>query len=92
MVTNDGTVKIIDLGFRKRVEVEDDFDKSISLNWWCEPPDEFWKEITVSPLRFYFVGKLFEKAVQDLAIEDFEYRSVLENVSSQSENRFASFL
>ena len=33
----DGILKIIDLGFGKRVESSNDFDKSITLNWWCEP-------------------------------------------------------
>lgn len=41
LVREDGTLKIIDLDFGKRVETSKDFDKSISLNWWCEPPEEF---------------------------------------------------
>lgn len=41
----------------------------------------------------YFVGKLFEKVVQDLSIEDFQYRSVLRRMCQVNpENRFASFL
>jgi serine/threonine protein kinase len=93
MVTNDGTVKIIDLGFGKRVEVADDFDKSISLNWWCEPPNEFSERNYSFATEVYFVGKLFEKAVQDLAVEDFQYRSVLRKMCQvDPKNRFASFL
>jgi eukaryotic-like serine/threonine-protein kinase len=48
MVRDDGVVKIIDLGFGKKVQEPFDFDKSISLNWWCEPPKEF-ADVTCSP-------------------------------------------
>ena len=93
MVTNDGTVKIIDLGFGKRVEVADDFDKSISLNWWCEPPNEFLEKKYNFATEVYFVGRLFEKVIQDLSIEDFPYRSVVRKMCQIApENRFASFL
>lgn len=93
MVTNDGTVKIIDLGFGKRVEVADDFDKSISLNWWCEPPNEFSEKSYNFATEVYFVGKLFERVIQDLSIENFPYRSIVRKMCQISpENRFASFL
>ncbi|MDP1786780.1 protein kinase family protein [Nitrosomonas sp.] len=93
MVTNDGTVKIIDLGFGKRVEVIDDFDKSISLNWWCEPPNEFSDSNYNFATEVYFVGKLFEKTIQDLSIEDFQYQSVLQKMCQADPiNRFVSFL
>lgn len=93
MVTNDGTVKIIDLGFGKRVEVVDDYDKSISLNWWCEPPKEFADKHYNFATEVYFVGRLFEKVIQDLSIEDFPYRSVVRKMCQVSpEDRFASFL
>lgn len=93
MVTNDGTVKIIDLGFGKKVEVVDDFDKSISLNWWCEPPNEFLEKKYNFATEVYFVGKLFEKVIQDLSIEDFQYRSVLRKMCQvEPKNRFISFL
>jgi len=93
MVTNDGTVKIIDLGFGKRVEVINDFDKSISLNWWCEPPNEFSDSNYDFATEVYFVGKLFEKTIQDLSIEDFQYRSVLRKMcQADPANRFASFI
>ena len=45
MVREDGTVKIIDFGFGKQVFYESDFDKSISLNWWCVLPNEFSKQV-----------------------------------------------
>lgn len=93
MVTNDGTVKIIDLGFGKKVEVADDFDKSISLNWWCEPPNEFSEKNYNFATEVYFVGKLFEKVIQDLSIEDFQYRSIVRKMCQiDPNNRFSSFL
>lgn len=92
MVTNDGTVKIIDLGFGKRVEVEADFDKSISLNWWCEPPNEFSSGNYDFSTEVYFVGKLFEKTMRDMKIEDFRYRSVLRKMCQlKPDDRFSSF-
>src|SRR5262249_8044334 len=45
MVRADGVLKIIDFGFGKRVERAEDFQKSISLNWWCSVPPEFDDEL-----------------------------------------------
>jgi eukaryotic-like serine/threonine-protein kinase len=41
MVDEIGVLKIIDFGFGKQITESKDFDKSISLNWWCELPLEF---------------------------------------------------
>lgn len=41
LVSDDGLIKIIDFGFGKRIVTKHDFGKSITLNWWCEPPLEF---------------------------------------------------
>ncbi|MDD2720315.1 MAG: protein kinase family protein [Gallionella sp.] len=93
MVKNDGTVKIIDLGFGKRIEISDDFEKSISLNWWCDPPNEFATSSYNFGTEVYFVGKLFEKIIQSLSIDDFPHRSVLRKMCQMdSANRFDSFL
>ncbi len=93
MVKNDGTVKIIDLGFGKRIEISDDFEKSISLNWWCEPPDEFATSNYNFGTEVYFVGKLFEKIIQSLSIDDFPHRAVLRKMcQADPEHRFGSFL
>jgi serine/threonine-protein kinase len=82
MVTNDGTVKIIDFGFGKQVYDKEDFDKSISLNWWCEPPSEFKNEIYNFTTEVYFVGKLFEKVIREKEIEHFKYKSALHSMCS----------
>lgn len=77
MVTNDGVVKIIDLGFGKQISESKDFDKSITLNWWCDTPEEF------NYLRYdfctevYFVGKLFEKLIRENSISHFSYTDLL---------------
>lgn len=77
MVSDQGIVKIIDLGFGKRVHTVNDFDKSISLNWWCVLPVEFERGIYDFQTELYFVGKLFEKIIQDHAIDHFKYSNVL---------------
>ena len=77
MVCMDGTVKIIDFGFGKRALKTKDFDKSISLNWWCEPPGEFSVGLYDFRSEVYFVGKLFEKIIQYNEIDQFKYKSLL---------------
>src|ERR1035437_10054785 len=41
LVDKAGHLKIIDLGFGKQITDSVDFDKSVTLNWWCELPSEF---------------------------------------------------
>jgi eukaryotic-like serine/threonine-protein kinase len=77
LVREDGTLKIIDLGFGKRVETSKDFDKSISLNWWCEPPEEFSVDTYDHATEVYFVGKLFEKLILESSIEHFKHTALL---------------
>lgn len=77
MVTKDGVVKIIDLGFGKEVSESKDFDKSITLNWWCETPEEFNSRRYDFGTEVYFVGKLFEKLIRENSISHFVYTDVL---------------
>lgn len=77
MISNDGTVKVIDLGFGKRIKQSIDFDKSISLNWWCETPAEFMSDTYDFRTEIYFVGKLFEKILQEGNIGHFRYKGLL---------------
>jgi serine/threonine-protein kinase len=77
MVTDDGIVKIIDLGFGKKIVAPDDFKKSISLNWHCSPPEEVLKSMYDFRTEIYFVGRLFEKLIADNCITDFKYDSLL---------------
>jgi len=77
LVNNEGLVKIIDFGFGKKVFAQKDFGKSISLNWWCEPPLEFSEQVYDYTTEVYFVGKLLEKIVIEKSIEQFKYASLL---------------
>lgn len=77
LVRNDGVVKIIDLGFGKTVATPADFNKSISLNWWCELPEEFNNKIYDFRSEVYFVGKLFEKIIHEIGIDTFKYKDLL---------------
>ncbi len=93
LVRHDGIVKIIDLGFGKRVQATKDFDKSISLNWWCEPPNEFLHGMYDHTTEVYFVGKLFEKLIRELGIEHFKYLALLERMCKRdAAERMTSFL
>lgn len=92
LVRDDGTVKIIDLGFGKRVQQPIDFDKSISLNWWCDPPAEFANSVYDFRTEVYFVGKLFEKLIQEHGIDHFKYKNVLGRMCHWNpESRVQSF-
>jgi len=92
MVTGAGVVKVIDLGFGKRIGRTKDFDKSISLNWWCDPPEEFGSARYDFGTEVYFVGKLFEKLVQDGNLEQFKYRDLLSRMCQwKHEQRLRSF-
>ncbi len=92
MVRNDGIVKIIDLGFGKEVSHSEDFDKSVTLNWWCEVPNEFAAGRYDFCTEVYFVGKLFERIIRDNEISCFEYVDALRSMCQvDPEFRFASF-
>ncbi|WP_157654671.1 protein kinase family protein [Burkholderia ubonensis] len=77
LVTKDGVVKIIDFGFGKQTLSSDDFDKSVSLNWWCDLPSEFKRSIYDFATEVYFIGKLFEKLLVDLNLQHFKYDTLL---------------
>ena len=77
MVSSEGVLKIIDLGFGKRIERSADFDNSITLNWWCEPPLEFQTTRYDFKTEVYFVGKLFQRLIQENQIAHFKYLETL---------------
>jgi serine/threonine-protein kinase len=92
MVQNDGTVKIIDLGFGKRITGSKDFKKSISLNWWCAPPNEFSESRYDFGTEVYFVGKLFEAVIADNEIKQFQYVEILRRMCQKEPSaRISSF-
>jgi len=77
IVRNDGVAKIIDFGFGKEIGQVADFNRSISLNWWCEVPNEFSSGRYDFSTEVYFVGKLFESAIRDQGIENFPHLPIL---------------
>lgn len=87
MVSNSDHVKIIDLGFGKRIERSKDFDKSISLNLWCDPPNEFKNSVYDFTTEVYFVGKLFEKIIHENNIDHFEYLSLLNGMCKKDHSQ-----
>jgi len=92
LVTKEGIVKIIDFGFGKKIIFPTDTDKSISLNWWCDIPDEFSEKKYDKQTELYFVGKLFEYLLQQNQIETFSYYSELKSmIESNPQNRIKSF-
>lgn len=93
LIRNDGVAKIIDFGFGKAIARSRDFDRSISLNWWCDTPDEFAAGRYDFATEVYFVGKLFEAAVGDYAIEDFPYLPLLGKMCQKNPSaRISSFV
>lgn len=92
MVHEDGTLKVIDLGFGKRANTSADYDKSISLNWWCEPPQDFESGTYSHSTEVYFVGKLFQALVLELQLEHFKHAPLLGRMCERDPSRrIASF-
>lgn len=92
MVREDGQVKIIDFGFGKQIQDSQGFDKSVSLNWWCELPVEFSENTYDFCTEVYFVGKLFERIIQDSQISHFKYHSMLSKMCAYTQgNRVQHF-
>ena len=92
LISNEGELKIIDFGFSKKIVEESDFNKSISLNWWCEPPNDFKEKTYDYRTEVYFVGKLFEKIIKERDISVFKYLSLLSKMCNpEPQLRIASF-
>lgn len=92
LVSNQGELKIIDFGFSKKIIEQSDFDKSISLNWWCEPPIDFKEQIYDFKTEVYFVGKLFEKIIKERDVSVFKCPSLLSQMCNPDpELRISSF-
>jgi tRNA A-37 threonylcarbamoyl transferase component Bud32 len=92
LVAEKGVVKIIDFGFGKRAIVPTDYDKSLSLSWWCDLPAEFKESIYDFRTEVYFVGKLFDKIISDMSIEEFKHGDLLQRMCKvEPGNRIPSF-
>ena len=92
LVSEEGVVKIIDFGFGKRIKFEDDFDKSITLNWRFPPPNDFQNKIYDFKTEIYFVGKLFEEIIKENLIDNFTFSTILKEMTVADYNeRISSF-
>ncbi|MBN3759295.1 protein kinase family protein [Burkholderia sp. Ac-20365] len=92
LVTTDNVVKIIDFGFGKQTAPDSSYNKSISLNWWCDLPAEFKNSIYDFRTEVYFVGKLFEKVINELQVESFKHSDLLERMCRiEPDGRIGSF-
>jgi len=92
LVDDSEKAKIIDFGFGKKVVYKKDFNKSVSLNWWCDPPNDFNDNLYDHSTEVYFVGKLFEKAILENDIEVFGYKEILNQmIKMDKKDRFESF-
>lgn len=93
MVTGEGRLKVIDFGFGKQINAPADFDKSVTLNWWCEPPKEFAQSTYDFQTEAYFVGMLFERIIRDGALGDFQYPDLLNHMCQHDPaDRISGFL
>ncbi len=77
LVGDNGLLKIIDLGFGKHTESSAHFDKSVSLNWWCAPPNDFADDIYNHATDVYFLGMLFAEIIAENGIDQFRYHELM---------------
>jgi Serine/threonine protein kinase len=92
LVNSETVVKIIDFGFGKKITSNKDFQKSISLNWCCEVPNDFQNDVYDFKTEVYFVGKLFESAIDEYSIGCFAYGGILDGMCKKNpDERLASF-
>lgn len=93
MVCEDHQLKIIDLGFGKKIQNSSDFERSVSLNWCCDvPPGEFQEQKYDFRTEVYFVGKLFEGLFRKNHIENFRYHAVLSSMcNAMPDERIGTF-
>lgn len=93
LVTTGEIVKIIDFGFGKYVASPNYCNKSITLNWEYQVPDDFSKQIYDFKTEIYFIGKLFEKIISDNNLNSiFKFVDILSRmINPKYDNRINSF-
>lgn len=77
LITNEWVVKIIDFWFWKQIDFNNNTDKSISLNWRYDIPDDFKEKKYDTKTEIYFIWKLFEDIIKNDDLQDFSYNSLL---------------
>lgn len=92
LITNEWVLKIIDFWFWKQIDFNNDSEKSISLNWRYEIPDDFKQKKYNTKTEIYFIWKLFEDIIKENELQDFSYNSLLKKmILKNPSTRFESF-
>lgn len=79
--TQDNIVKIIDFGFGKKIEKDEDFKTTLLLNWTqSEIPSEINSDIYCVATDLYFIGKLFYKIINQTSNNYFKFSDILEKM------------
>ena len=92
LIDAEGIVKIIDFGFGKMLDLSQNSEKSISLNWRYDPPEDFSNKVYDFKTEIYFVGKLFEELIKSYKIQNFSHSVVLtEMITKSYDERISSF-
>lgn len=90
LVSENGTLKIIDFGFGKTIDF-DNANNSVSLNWRFQKPDEFERNIYDFKSEIYFLGKLFEEILLSIENVNFKFTSLLSRMIVSYDSRVSSF-
>ncbi|WP_323586644.1 protein kinase family protein [Aliarcobacter butzleri] len=93
MVDKLNNVKIIDFGFGKEINFEEDNKKSITINWWGSVlPDDFKEKTYNHKTEIFFIGKLFEDIINEIDVS-FKYKHILKKmIEKDYNNRIDSFI
>lgn len=93
LIDKDENVKIIDFGFGKKLEPQEENGKSVFLNWPVSNlPEEILKDkIYNNQTEIYFIGKLFKNLLKN-EFEKFRFRNIIEKmIMVNSNDRYKSF-
>ena len=87
LAKTDGFPKVIDFGFGKSFSSDtEDKDSSISLNWWCEKPEELERGVYNNRTEVYFLGKIFEAIILSNQLDEFKYKHIISKMTAHEEH------
>ncbi|WP_158408601.1 protein kinase family protein [Desulfosporosinus fructosivorans] len=88
LVTKEGVVKIIDFGFGKKILADNNNEASILLNWpVSELPDEIRDLKYDHKTDIYFLGKMFNKLLEDNSIDAFKYQYIVDKMINTNQHK-----
>lgn len=93
LIDREDNVKIIDFGFGKKLQFQEENGRSVFLNW---PVSEHPEEIVLDKIynhqtEIYYVGKLFQYLVED-SEEEFKFISIINKMTEKiPSKRYRSF-